>query len=40
MRLDAHGDRKCDIPVDRAEGGAKIVIGPQYQTVWYEIDVR
>lgn len=38
--LDPHGDRKGDVPVEKAEGGTKIAIGPQYQTVWYEIEVR
>ena len=38
--LDPHGDRKQPVPVEKAEGGSKIVIGPQYQTVWYEIEVK
>ncbi len=38
--LDPHGNRKHEVPVERAEGGAKIAIGPEYKTVWYEIEVR
>ena len=38
--LDPHGDRKAEVPAEKAAGGSKIVIGPQYQTVWYEIEVN
>jgi hypothetical protein len=38
--LDPRGERKAEVPVERAGGGSKVVIGPQYQTVWYEIEVR
>ena len=39
--LDPRGDRKQEIPVAKAVGGGtKIVLGPQYTTVWYEIEVR
>jgi hypothetical protein len=38
--LDPRGDRKSEVPVDKAESGAKIAIGPEYKTVWYEIEVR
>ena len=38
--LDPHGDRRTELPVEKAEGGCRIVIGPQYQTVWYEIEVK
>ena len=40
--LDGAGERKGEVPVQAGpEGaGAKIVIGPDYQTVWYEIIVR
>ncbi len=38
--LDPHGDRKQPLPVEKAEGGCRMVIGPQYQTVWYEIEVK
>ncbi len=37
--LDPRGDRKGEVPVEKAQDGSKIVIGPQYQTVWYEIAV-
>jgi hypothetical protein len=38
--LDPRGDRKLQVPVNKADGGAKIVLKPEYQTVWYEIDVK
>jgi hypothetical protein len=39
--LDAHGDRKQAIPVAKtADGRTQIVLKPDYQTVWYEIDIR
>ncbi len=38
--LDPSGNRMNEVPVKKAEGGAKIIIGPQYQTVWYEIEVQ
>jgi hypothetical protein len=38
--LDAHGDRKQPVPVEKSGAGSRIVIGPQHQTVWYEIEVR
>ena len=38
--LDPHGDRKQPVPVEKTGGGSQVVIGPQYQTVWYEIEVR
>ncbi len=38
--LDPSGARKKDVPVEKAEGGAKIAIGPAYETVWYEIEVK
>jgi hypothetical protein len=37
--LDPRGDRKTEVPVETTAGGSKIVIGPQYKTVWYEIEV-
>jgi len=37
--LDERGARKGDVPVEKAEGGCRIAIGPQYKTVWYEIEV-
>jgi len=38
--LDQSGARKKEVPVEKTEGGSKVVIGPQYQTVWYEIEVK
>jgi hypothetical protein len=38
--LDPHGNRKQEVAVEEAEEGAKIVLKPEYQTVWYEIDVK
>ncbi len=39
--LDSAGQRKKEVPVQRAEnGGSKIAIGPAYETVWYEIDIQ
>lgn len=38
--LDPAGNRKQEVPVDPAADGAKIILKPEYQTVWYEIDVR
>ncbi len=38
--LDPHADRKRPVPVETADGGRRILIGPQYQTVWYEIEVK
>jgi hypothetical protein len=37
--LDPRGDRKTEVPVEAIAGGSKIGIGPQYKTVWYEIEV-
>jgi hypothetical protein len=39
--LDPRGERKGEVPVVKGEGGGSvIVIGPQYATVWYEVDVK
>jgi hypothetical protein len=38
--LDPSGNRKQEVAVEKAEGGTKIVLKPEYQTVWYEIDVK
>lgn len=36
--LDERGVRKASVPVAAApDGGAQVVIGPQYATVWYEV---
>ncbi len=39
--LDPSGKRKEVIPVTKAiEGGSNIVLKPEYETVWYEIDIH
>jgi hypothetical protein len=38
--LDERGDRKAAVPVAPAPGGCRVEIGPQYRTVWYEIEVK
>jgi len=38
--LDPAGNRKASVPVEKAAGGSRIAIGPQYETVWYEIAIR
>ena len=35
--LDAAGNRGREVPVDGGEGGAVFEIGPEYQTLWYEV---
>ena len=37
--LDPHGNRMKDVPVIRTENGSRIGIGPDYRTVWYEIEI-
>lgn len=38
--LDSTGSRKEEIQVISSEKGSKIIIGPKYETVWYEIEIR
>jgi len=39
--LDARGEPKAEVPVSAdASGCAVVIIGPEYRTVWYEIDVK
>ena len=38
--LDEAGARKSVVPVSDVDGRASVVIGPNYQTVWYEIEVK
>ena len=38
--LDPGGNRKEGLPVEAAGSGARIVLKPEYKTVWYEIDIR
>jgi len=38
--LDPSGNRKQSVPVATGDGGgAKIVLKPEYKTIWYEIEV-
>jgi ribosomal protein S6 len=38
--LDPSGNRKKSVPVEKGEGsGSRIILAPEYETVWYEIDV-
>ena len=39
--LDPGGNRIEEIPVGKAKGGgSKIILRPQYETIWYEIDIQ
>ncbi len=38
--LDPSGNRKRPVDVQRSAGGSKIVLKPEYETVWYELDVN
>jgi len=39
--LDPGGNRKTEVPVTKFKGGgSQIIMKPDYQTVWYEIDIR
>lgn len=39
--LDSNGDRKMEIPVKMAKKGAsEIILKPEYETIWYEIDIQ
>lgn len=39
--LDPRGDRKGEVPVEKAGGGgSRIRLSPDYKTVWYEIEIR
>jgi len=37
--LDERGRRKAEVPVSTETGGARLEIGPEYQTLWYEVEV-
>lgn len=37
--LDPHGERKADVPITSTDGKATLAIDPQYQTIWYEIEI-
>ena len=39
--LDPQGERKKEIPVKKAkDGNTEIKIKPEYETVWYEIEIE
>lgn len=38
--LDPSGNRKRPIDVEPATNGSRIVLKPEYETVWYEVDVK
>jgi len=38
--LDPNGDRKAEVPVQKTEIGCAFEIGPEFKTVWYEIEVK
>jgi len=39
--LDSAGKRRQEVPVAKSpDGGARIEIGPEYETVWYEIELQ
>ena len=41
MCLNPNGDRVKEVPVAKsADGRAQITIGPEYKTIWYEIEVK
>ena len=37
--LNPNGERLKEVPVEETPSGSRIVIGPQYQTIWYEIEI-
>jgi len=37
--LDGRGERKYPVQVTRTPGGVAVEIGPQYQTLWYEVEL-
>jgi hypothetical protein len=38
--LDPQGNRMTDVPVEQAGKGSRIVLKPEYRTVWYEIAIQ
>ena len=39
--LDPSGNHKKEVPVEpNTSGGCTIAIAPEFQTVWYEIDIQ
>lgn len=38
--LDESGNRKKEIAAEKADGGSKLVLKPEYETVWYEVELK
>ncbi len=38
--LDPNGERKMDVPVAANGSGCRVAIAPEYQTIWYEIEMK
>lgn len=38
--LDPEGERKKEVPVTSSNGKTKIILKPEYKTVWYEIEIK
>ncbi|MBN2452204.1 MAG: cellulase family glycosylhydrolase, partial [Lentisphaeria bacterium] len=38
--LGPHGERKTEVPVEKTPEGSTVTVGPDYETIWYEIEVR
>jgi len=38
--LDARGERRAEVPVTARDGRATVSVGPDYRTVWYELEIR
>ena len=38
--LDERGERKAPVAVADAGGRAKVVVGPEWKTVWYELEIK
>lgn len=38
--LDPEGQRKQEVPITAFEGRTKIVLEPDYKTIWYEIEIK
>jgi len=38
--LNSNGDRVKEVPVAKSADGCQITIGPEYKTIWYEIEVK
>ena len=38
--LDQGGNRKKEVSIEKMEKNSKIILKPEYQTVWYEIEIK